>query len=38
VEVHVTGGVPDSGIRVGGCIFEELRKGLRGGLRAFGLS
>jgi hypothetical protein len=37
VEVYVTGGVPDSGAGGGGCIVEELRKGLSGGLRAFGL-
>jgi hypothetical protein len=37
VEVHVAGGVLDSGVGVGGCIVEELRKGLSGGLRAFGL-
>jgi hypothetical protein len=38
MEVNVTGGVADSGIKVGGCIVDELRKGLSGGLRAFGLS
>jgi hypothetical protein len=37
VEVHVAGGVPDSGVGVGRYIVEELCKGLSGGLRAFGL-